>query len=158
MKYLTLALALAAAPVAAQQNPVGMVSFSYDTAAAQIEGLPVSSDYEPYAMYLGWWKETAECAGIPLPPAARIDSVRFIFVNAERFVPLPQSRGERKTVDAITYGAAEQIVVAVRQVKDKAKITHEMLHQLLYWFGEPDFDSHDRPEFKKCSPVHTWQR
>lgn len=46
--------------------------------------------------------------------------------------------------------AREQIYMSVFRARDEIAVKHEMLHQILYWYGEPDWDDDARVEFERC--------
>lgn len=143
MKYLLLMLALAAS---AAQGQTAMTSFTHDVERVA-PSLDAVAAYDQRDEYAQWWKDAAACAKIILPE--RVDKVQFYFVNYKEFVPSPLS-GNRRTVTAVTYAGQEQVFVSVLHVKDRATIIHEMVHQLLYWAGEPDWHDDNRPEFVQC--------
>ena len=129
-------------------RPPIVKSFRHANTVKKIDSLDWIGLYEQLEPYPRWWKETAGCAGIPLP-ASRPDSVQFYYINAPEFVPTPIEQGA-KMVAGITYTSNEQIYLAVVRVRDQFTVKHEMLHQILYWWGEPDWHDDARPEFKRC--------
>jgi len=130
------------------QRPPAMTSFRYGDTAKEIPSLDRIGLYDQLAPYAEWWKETATCAGIPLP-AARIDSVQFYYVNFVDFAPTPTDKPNHMVI-GVTYAASEQIFIAVRQARTERTVKHEMMHQILYWWGEPDWDDDAHAEFKRC--------
>jgi hypothetical protein len=145
---IALVVALLVAPaVASAQRPVAMTSVRHGP-----EKVVVSLDwvarFDPLPAYVEWWRDISRCSGITLP-AARVDSVEFLFVNAPEFVPVPMS-GSRRMVSGVTYAGSEQIVLSLGRVKDRVQVLHEMLHQLLYWAGDPGWADDARPEFARC--------
>lgn len=129
-------------------RPPVVTSFRHANTAKKIDSLDWIGLYEQLEPYPRWWKETAACAGIPLP-ASRPDSVQFYYVNAPEFVPTPIEKGSRM-VAGITYAASEQIYMSILRVRDRTTVKHEMLHQILYWWGETNWHDHTRPEFERC--------
>ena len=127
----------------AQRMPV-MTNVRHDV-AKEVSTLEWVGRYA-LSVYKQWWKDVADCTGFP--SSAREDSVMFFFVNSIDFTPIPSDK--RGAVVAITYGAQEQIYVSVGRVKDEKLIKHEMVHQHLRWWGEPDWDTHTNPAFKRC--------
>lgn len=125
-----------------------MTSFRHKNTLKELPTLDWIGLYDQPDQYSRWWQETAKCAGIPLPDS-RIDSVQFYFVNAKDFVPTPTDKPGRMAA-AVTYAAKEQIFVSVFRIRDELGIKHEMMHQILYWWGEPDWDDDARSEFKRC--------
>lgn len=140
-------IALAPFPASAQR-PAAMTSFRHAGSIKHIQSLDWIGLYDQLDAYARWWKETATCAGIPLP-AARVDSVQFYFVNAVDFAPIPTDKPDRMMV-GVTYAASEQIFIAIRQVRNETTVKHEMMHQLLYWWGEPAWHDDEREEFGRC--------
>src|SRR5207253_876388 len=83
-----------------------MTSFRHSKAVKELPTLDWIGLYEQLPPYSGWWKETAACAGIPLPDS-RPDSVQFFYVNAADFAPTPTDKPSRM-VSAVTYASREQ--------------------------------------------------
>ena len=104
--------------------------------------------YDQLPDYESWWQEAADCAHVLLAKS-RSNSVQFYFVNAKDFAPLPTDKPDRMVV-GVTYAASEQIYVSVFSIRSERIIKHEMMHQLLYWWGESDWDDDARDEFKRC--------
>jgi hypothetical protein len=104
--------------------------------------------YDQLEPYVRWWKETAACAGIPLPPS-RPDSVQFYYVNSVDFAPIPTDKPGRM-VAGVTYAASEQVFMSVLRLRNEIAVRHEMLHQILFWWGEKDWDDDARGEFVRC--------
>jgi hypothetical protein len=50
----------------------------------------------------------------------------------------------------VTYAASEQIFIAIRHIRIETTVKHEMMHQLLYWWGEPAWHDDAREEFSRC--------
>ena len=142
------ALVVVTASSGTAQRPAAMTSFRHAGSIKHIESLDWIGLYDQLETYPRWWKETATCAGIPLP-AARIDSVQFYFVNAVDFAPTPTDKPDRMMV-GVTYAASEQIFIAVRHIRVETTVKHEMMHQLLYWWGEPAWHDDAREEFSRC--------
>ena len=124
-------------------------SFNHTNKVKEVETLAWFGEYEGLPSYVSWWGEVSACSEIALPPGQRTDSVRYFFVNAPDFRPIPTDK-LTTMVAAVTYAAYEQIYVAVRDIKNKSRIKHEMLHQLLYWWGDEHWDDDQNPAFKKC--------
>jgi hypothetical protein len=104
--------------------------------------------YEQLSPYSSWWKETAACAGVPLPEG-RPNAVEFFYVNAIDFAPTPTDKHD-SMVAAVTYASREQIFVSILRARDETTVKHEMMHQILYWWGEKNWDDDSRAEFKRC--------
>ena len=49
-------------------------------------------------------------------------------------VTTPTDKPDRMMV-GVTYAASEQIFIAIRHVRIETTVKHEMMHQLLYWWG-----------------------
>lgn len=130
------------------QRPSAMTSFRHAGTAKEFPSLDSIGLYDQLAPYAQWWKETAACAGIPLP-TARIDSVQFYYVNTVDFAPIPTDKPDRMVI-GVTYGSKEQIFIAVRQARTEKTVRHEMMHQILYWWGERDWHDDAREEFRRC--------
>jgi hypothetical protein len=130
------------------QRPAAMASFRHPDTVKEILSLDWIGLYEQLAPYAQWWKETAACAGIPLP-TARTDSVQFYYVNAVDFAPMPTDKPGHMVI-GVTFGAKEQIFIAIRHARNERTVKHEMLHQILYWWGERDWDDDAHAEFKRC--------
>ena len=137
--------------VAAQTTPPVMTSFRHKNALKELATLDWIAIYDQPPEYSRWWKAAAECAHVPLPER-QPDLVQFFFVNARDFAPLPTDKRDRM-VAGVTYAANEQIYVSVFRIHDEVTIKHEMMHQLLYWWGERNWDDDARPEFKQCHLV-----
>ena len=135
------------APITAQR-PAAIKSFRHPDTSKEIQSLDWIGLYEQLPAYARWWKEAAACAGIPLP-ASRPDSVQFYYVNAVDFAPVPTDKPNRMVI-GVTYASREQIVLSVLRVRNEIVVKHEMLHQILYWWSEPDWDDDARPEFDRC--------
>jgi hypothetical protein len=114
----------------------------------EVQALDWVGLYEQLENYRGWWKETAACARVPLH-SARVDSVQFYYVNAVDFLPTPTDK-PNAMVAAVSYAASEQIFLSVLHLKNEIVVKHEMMHQILYWWGEPDWNNDARVEFKRC--------
>ena len=125
-----------------------MTSFRHANTVKEIQSLDWIGLYEQLAPYERWWRETAACAAIPLPPS-RTDSVQFYYVNAVDFAPIPTDKPDRM-VAGVTSAASEQVFISVRRTRTEIAVKHEMLHQILYWWGERDWDDDARQEFKRC--------
>lgn len=130
------------------QRPPTVTSFRHANTLKAIESLDWIGLFDQLQPYPLWWKETAACAAIPLP-ASRAESVQFYYVNAPDFAPIPTDKTNRM-VAGVTYAASEQIYLSVLRLREETAVKHEMLHQLLYWWGENDWDDDARPEFKRC--------
>jgi len=65
------------------------------------------------------------------------------------FVPVPTDKPDRM-VAGVTYAASEQIFVSILRARNEIIVKHEMLHQILYWWGERDWHDDARTEFKRC--------
>jgi hypothetical protein len=133
---------------ASAQRPPVITSVRHANTVKEIPSLDWVGLYDQLEPYARWWKETAACAGIPLP-ASRPDSVQFYYVNAVDFAPIPTDKRDRMMAGA-TYGAKEQIFISILRVRDEIAVKHEMLHQILCWYGEPDWDDDAHAEFKRC--------
>jgi len=140
-------LASAKENVGAQTAPA-MTSFRHKNSGKELPTLNWVGSYGQPTQYARWWRETATCARIPLPEN-RLDSVTFFYVNAKDFAPLPTDKPNRM-VAAVTYGSREQIYVSAFLIRDEVAIKHEMMHQVLFWWGEPNWDADTRPEFRRC--------
>ena len=148
-RFLTAAmLGLVASTHLSAQRPPAVTSFRHANTAKPIASLDWIGLYEQLEPYAAWWKATAACASIPLP-AARTSSVQFYYVNAPDFLAIPTDKSDRMVV-GVTYAASEQIYLSVLHLRDATAVKHEMLHQLLYWWGEKDWHDDARPEFKRC--------
>lgn len=130
------------------QRPPAIASFRHANTVREILSLDWVGLYDQLEPYARWWKETATCARIPLH-TARVDSVQFYYVNAADFLPSPTDKPNRM-VAAVTYAAREQMFLSVRHLRNEIVVKHEMMHQILYWWGEPDWDNDARIEFKRC--------
>jgi hypothetical protein len=130
------------------QRAAAMTSFRHAGTIKQIQSLDWIGLYDQLEPYARWWKETAACAGIPLP-RLRIDSVQFYHINAADFAPTPTDKPDRMVV-GVTYAASEQIFIAIRHLRTETTVKHEMMHQILYWWGEPAWDDDGRGEFSRC--------
>jgi hypothetical protein len=140
-------LALQTTPAFAQR-PVAVSTFRHVNTVKSIESLDWIGEYEALEPYHRWWKEVAACAGIPLPPAGP-DSVRFFYINAPDFAPIPTDKPDRM-MSGVTYAAQQQIYMSVLDLRNEGLLKHEMLHQLLYWWGEIKWDDDTRLEFVRC--------
>ena len=105
--------------------------------------------YTPLPQYDDWWRETANCAGKKLHEA-QIASVQFYYVNSVDFAP---ARGAHGMVVGATYAQFKQIYVAVRHITRDVTVKHEMLHQILYWSGVPNWNDDRRTEFERCGLI-----
>ena len=143
-----LALMVLAPSLSSAQRPPAITSFRHSNTVKEIQSLDWIGLYDQLEPYARWWKEIAACAGIPLP-AARPDSLQFYYVNAADFAPVPTDKPDRMVV-GVTYAASEQIFMSVRRTRNEIAVKHEMLHQILYWWGELDWHEDARPEFKRC--------
>jgi hypothetical protein len=143
-----LALLVLAPSQTSAQRPPAITSVRHASTIKEIQSLDWVGLYDQLEPYPRWWKETSACAGIPLPPA-RPDSVQFYYVNAVDFAPVPTDKPDRM-VAGVTYAASEQIFMSVRRVRNEIAVKHEMLHQILYWWGERDWHDDARPEFRRC--------
>jgi hypothetical protein len=140
-------LAVAPSFVGAQRPPT-VTSVRHSKPFKEVLSLDWVGLYDQLEPYARWWKETASCAGIPLQ-VARVDSVQFYYVNAVDFLPAPTDKPNRM-VGAVTYAATEQIYVSILHLRDEIVVKHEMIHQILYWWGEPTWDNDARMEFERC--------
>lgn len=148
---MTLSVASQLAPqtrIALAQRPSAVTSFRHASTIKSVESLEWAGLYEQLEPYRRWWQEIATCAGIPLP-SARPDSVQFFYINAPDFAPTPTDKPGRM-VSGVTYAAREQIFMSVLQLRNEKLVKHEMLHQLLYWWGEVKWDDDARVEFTQC--------
>jgi hypothetical protein len=145
---LSLSLVLSVPAPSSAQRPPAIKSFRHANTLKEIQSLDWIGLYEQLQPYARWWKETAACAGIPLPPS-RIDSVQFYYVNAVAFAPVPTDKPDRMVM-GVTYATREQIVLSVLRVRNEIVVKHEMMHQILYWWSEPDWDDDARAEFDRC--------
>jgi hypothetical protein len=141
-------LAILTPPVASAQRTSAMTSFRHAGKIKEIQSLDWIGLYDQLAPYTRWWKETAACAGIPLN-TARVDSVQFYFVNAVDFAPTPTDKPNHMMI-GVTYGASEQIFIAIRHARTERTVRHEMMHQILYWWGESDWHDDTHEAFKRC--------
>ncbi|MFN2636973.1 MAG: hypothetical protein ABR585_08105 [Gemmatimonadaceae bacterium] len=130
------------------QRPAIVTHVWHANAVKEIPSLDWVGLFEPLAPYPRWWKETAACASIPLP-GSRADSVQFYYVNAVDFAPVPTDKPNRMVV-GVVYAANEQIFLSVLRARNEITVKHEMLHQILYWWGERNWDNDNRPEFERC--------
>lgn len=130
------------------QRPPIVASVHHANTVKEIPSLSWVGLYDQLAPYTRWWKETADCAGVPLH-TARVDSVQFYYINAPDFLPAPTNK-PNSMVAAVTYASREQIYLSVLHLRNEIVVKHEMMHQILYWWGEPDWDSDGRAEFKRC--------
>lgn len=144
-----LALIVLVPLLASAQRPPVVTSVRHSSTVKEIQSLDWVGLYDQLEPYARWWKETAACAGIPLPPS-RPDSVQFYYVNAVDFAPVPTDKPNR-LVAGVTYAANEQIFLSAIRLRNEIAVKHEMLHQILYWWGERDWDNDVRSEFMKCS-------
>lgn len=140
-------ITIACSTASAQRPPV-VTSFRHANTVKEVQSLDWVGLYDQLEPYAQWWKETAACAGIP-QPASRPDSVQFYFVNAVDFAPIPTDKPNRM-VAGVTYAASEQIFLSVLRARSEMTVKHEMLHQILYWWGEPAWHDDARAEFKRC--------
>ena len=138
---------LIAGPALHAQHPI-MTSFRHANYSKALSTLDWIGAYDQLQEYELWWKQVADCAGVVLPEN-RSKSVQFYFVNAVDFAPLPSDKPPRMVV-GVAYAASEQIYVSVFRIRSERIIKHEMIHQLLYWWGEPTWDDDARQEFKRC--------
>ena len=143
-----LALIVLIPSLASAQRPPVITSVRHANTVKEIQSLDWVGLYDQLEPYARWWKETAACAGIPLPPS-RPDSVQFYYVNAVDFVPVPTDKPDRM-VAGVTYAAREQIFLSVLRLRNEITVKHEMLHEILFWWGERDWDNDARNEFMKC--------
>lgn len=141
------ALMVLAPAMTSAQRPSAMTSFRH-AMIKEIQSLDWIGLYDQLAPYARWWKETADCAGIPLP-ASRPDSVQFYYVNAVDFAPIPTDKPNRMVV-GVTYASREQIFLSVVDARNEIVVKHEMMHQILYWWSQPDWDDDARAEFDRC--------
>jgi len=140
---------LAFAPLSSPaQRPPIVASVRHANTMKKMQSLDWVGLYDQLEPYTRWWKETATCAGVPLH-SARVDSVQFYYVNAADFLPTPTDKPDHM-VAAVTYAAREQIFLSVLHLRNESVVKHEMMHQVLYWWGEPDWDNDARIEFKRC--------
>lgn len=101
------------------------------------------SEYKAPPIYMQWWSELANCEGLPLP-ADSLRKVQYFQVNAPTFIP--------NGVDAIVYGVTyenDQTYVGYSWIWNRSLITHEALHLLLKWSGDPNWYDHG-PRFEQC--------
>ena len=143
-----LVLILLIPSLASAQRPPVITSVRHANTVKEIQALDWVGLYDQLEPYGRWWKETAACAGIPLPPS-RPDSVQFYYVNAVDFVPTPTDKPNRM-VAGVTYATREQIFLSVLCLRNEIAVKHEMLHQILFWWGEADWNNDARGEFLKC--------
>jgi hypothetical protein len=143
-----LAAILSIPSLASAQRPPVITSVRHANTVKEILSLDWVGLYDQLESYARWWKETAACAGIPLP-LSRPDSVQFYYVNAVDFLPIPTDKPDRM-VAGVAYAAREQIFLSVLHLRNEIAVKHEMLHQLLFWWGEGDWDNDVRGEFLKC--------
>jgi len=130
------------------QRPAIMNGFAHDGRGKQFPNLDWAGLYTPLPQYEDWWKEVAHCAHVR-PSMMRINSVQFYYVNAVDFAP--RENGEHpKFVVGATYATFEQIYIAVRHITRPTTVKHEMMHQALFWARVRDWNSDERPEFKRC--------
>jgi hypothetical protein len=134
-------------PSGAQRPPI-VTSVRHANTVKDVPSLDWVGLYDQLEPYARWWKETATCAAVPLN-GARVDSVQFYYINAADFLPTPTDKPNRM-VAAVTYAAREQIFLSVLHLRNEVVVKHEMMHQILYWWGESDWDNDARTEFKKC--------
>lgn len=140
-------LVFAPSLTSAQRLPA-VTSVRHANTVKEILSLDWVGLYDQLEPYARWWKETATCARIPLH-TARVDSVQFYYVNAVDFAPTPTDKPNRM-VGGVTYAASEQIFLSILRARDEIVVKHEMMHQILYWWGERDWDNDARIEFKRC--------
>jgi hypothetical protein len=145
-QYFWLLLGALPLPLAAQAPPV--VTSVRHAEVKVAPSLDWVAEYDAMPSYPELWRKVSECSGIPLPPKGP-ERVRFFLVNAEAFIPTPTDKPDSMQV-GVTYGSAEQIYLALPKVKDPRTVGHEMLHQLLFWWGEADWNSHENPAFARC--------
>lgn len=147
LKYAVIALAFAASVARAQTTPiVTAVHHAPEKFAASLDWV---GEYDQRPEYAEYWAAVAKCADIPLPPAAMLGSVHFYYVNAASFIPVPSDKPDSSQV-GVTYGSVQQIYMALPLVKNAQAIGHEMLHQLLFWAGDPRWNDHSNPAFARC--------
>jgi hypothetical protein len=137
------------APQLSAQRQAVVTSVRHSNTEKAVDKLDWVGLYDQLDPYRRWWKETADCISIPLPES-RLDSVQFYFVNAPDFVPAPTDKPSRVVV-GVTYAASEQIYLSATRLRDERTVKHEMMHQILFWWGERDWDNDGRPEFKQCN-------
>jgi hypothetical protein len=153
----SIAIYFAALPVSnntfldAQPANVAMTSFRHRSEPRPAPSLDLVGMFDQLQPYDAWWKKTAACAGIP-EWVIRPDSVRFFFVNAVDFAPVPTDKPDRM-MKAVTYARSQQIFISILHVRNEQIVRHEMLHQILFWFNEPQWDDDSRIEFRRCG-VH----
>jgi len=128
------------------QRPAIMNGYRHEGTEKLIPSLDWAGLYTPLPQYDDWWRETAKCAGKKLQPA-QIASVQFYYVNSVDFAP---AQGPVRIVVGATYAQFKQIYVAVRHITRDVTVKHEMLHQILYWSGVPNWNDDSRSEFERC--------
>lgn len=102
------------------------------------------SEYHAPFIYQLWWRQIADCEGLPLP-ADSLKKVQYFQVNEPDFIP--------DGVDAIVYAVtfeADQTFIAYPYIWNESLVKHEALHLLLRWKGDPNWYLHDPVRFSSC--------
>jgi hypothetical protein len=113
-------------------------------------------------IYEKWWREIANCQGLPLPGAYK--HVRWYHINALFFADareaLEADLAGRRIEWALgkSYTFEYQIFVALPYKFDEQVIKHEMLHFLLLWDGQPLSPVHPKPYYARCGMAPEYQR
>lgn len=144
-------LAVASSMEAQQGHPMAIGSVRTEFDDKINPELPWVSEYAQPFIYQLWWSEIAQCEGLPLP-VEKTRKVQFFQVNAPDFIP----QDVDAVVYAVTYGQSYdgQTYVAYPYLWNRLLIEHEMLHQLLMWWGDPLWFDHG-PRFETCG-LHTY--
>lgn len=99
--------------------------------------------YEAPPNYHSLWLDVAACAGYNITES-ELNAIQFYQVNAPTFI----AKGVAGQI-AYAYVERNEIYVAREYKHDHEKISHEMLHFVLYWRKE-DYDGGHPLNYRKC--------
>lgn len=134
------------AKLGAQQSPKPVVSNVATSNSKKLDPtLPWMSEYHAPFVYQLWWGEIAACEGLPLPLDKEL-AVQYYQVNGPDFIP----DDLEIVVYAVTYDV-DQTYVAYPYIWNKALVTHEAVHLLRLWAGDPRWWDHDPRFYGKCN-------
>jgi hypothetical protein len=127
-----------------QGPPPVMTSFRTQSTVKLDPSLGWMTEYSQPFIYELWWAEIAACEGLPLD-WAKVRRVQFFQVNAPKFVPVDIEA----VVLAITYDS-DQVFIANPYIWNRSLVSHEMLHLLLKWAGDPTWYFHNPDRYARC--------
>jgi hypothetical protein len=151
---LSLLVGVAVPTQAQHQQPIAKWLFSEDSTGKDsiqvvfLPPFPIVTKIIPPMIYDKWWKEIMQCSGLTVPNSLT-QNVEFFSVLGKYGFMIEGLDYSNGFFGGYTMAWKQQIYLAVDEVLDKKVVKHEMLHFLLYNYGNSE--NHPALYFKqKC--------